>query len=668
VTTNIYLKGQVDRLPIRDSLITVLSTKPDDSFLLVTQHRLAMWYAIRKPDSALYWLNKSIERAEQVGMNDLLANLLYDKGRVIYQVKRDQTAGLKLYRSALSIGNTETRIKCLQVIGSHHRNHGGYDSALFYYEKSLDLIVSLSDESRLANYYQTIGFLQRSKGNLSAALNNQLKAVEIFERSMNMKFLAIARINLSDYYVMTAQYAQALACLQQVILYNEKSTNEPGLAHAYIRMASVYKKSGDLEKAISYTDLAVSIRKKLNDLAGLANSYNFMAELHLISHAPLKAIESLRRAIRFNSKDKRLDEMLTSFYTMGKAYLELGNLDSSTYYFQRTLEIGQEKENRNFEFAGLIGLARIDTTRHLWKSAIDRSKEALTIAISGGDLKKEYDLFLILHQASARLGDFQNAYSYYKSFKKASDSLYSTQKSREFGEIAARLDHEKELEKIKFENQRRELELKAEVLREKYLGLAGSVFLLIVLGFGFYRYRSKARLNKRLSEKNRLIKNQSLEIAQSAEKEKILLTQQIKSKDRELALYAMQFQERNNMLVKLEDKLIEIGNSSPNKKEISQLKRLIKSNLNEKEAWSNFINKFGAVYPNFFEKMKSNYDELTLNQLKISAYIKVGMDNGDIAQVTHTEISSVKKNVNRMKKKMKLTAKESIRDFLITYS
>ena len=74
------------------------------------------------------------------------------------------------------------------------------------------------------------------------------------------------------------------------------------------------------------------------------------------------------------------------------------------------------------------------------------------------------------------------------------------------------------------------------------------------------------------------------------------------------------------------------------------------------------------VKTDFYAKLKVDYDGLTLNQLKICAYIKVGMDNRDIATVTNTEMVSVKKNVNRIKKKLALAPKSSIRDFLIIYN
>ena len=96
----------------------------------------------------------------------------------------------------------------------------------------------------------------------------------------------------------------------------------------------------------------------------------------------------------------------------------------------------------------------------------------------------------------------------------------------------------------------------------------------------------------------------------------------------------------NNTLNKLEEKIAEIEFSSENKRDFAEIKKLVRANLNQKDSWDTFIHKFEDVYPNFFEKIKSSFDGLTVNQLKICAYIKVGMDNKEIATVTHTELGS----------------------------
>ena len=58
---------------------------------------------------------------------------------------------------------------------------------------------------------------------------------------------------------------------------------------------------------------------------------------------------------------------------------------------------------------------------------------------------------------------------------------------------------------------------------------------------------------------------------------------------------------------------------------------------------------------------------MSVNDLKLCAYIKVGMDNKQIASASNLALATVKKNINRTKKKLGLNAEGSIRDFLVQY-
>ena len=81
-----------------------------------------------------------------------------------------------------------------------------------------------------------------------------------------------------------------------------------------------------------------------------------------------------------------------------------------------------------------------------------------------------------------------------------------------------------------------------------------------------------------------------------------------------------------------------------------------------------FLHKFENVHPQFFDSLKEDNPNLTINDLKLSAYLKIGMSNKEIANVTHLTLGSVKSSINRLKKKLKMGADDSIRDFVLKYA
>ena len=74
---------------------------------------------------------------------------------------------------------------------------------------------------------------------------------------------------------------------------------------------------------------------------------------------------------------------------------------------------------------------------------------------------------------------------------------------------------------------------------------------------------------------------------------------------------------------------------------------------------------FEKVHPAFFTLLKERFPVIALHDLPLSAYLKVGMGNKEIARVSNITIEGVKKSINSLKKKMGLGPEEDLRDFSI---
>lgn len=160
------------------------------------------------------------------------------------------------------------------------------------------------------------------------------------------------------------------------------------------------------------------------------------------------------------------------------------------------------------------------------------------------------------------------------------------------------------------------------------------------------------------------------EIQLLSEKEKQNLQQEIAHKERELSSNFMKaherkksFEQSKELVIKLEKNASEI-----NKPIFKELKRLLQNISNAENTWDQFVVQFEKVHPNFFNKLKGQHPQLTINDLKLCAYIRIGLNNKEIA--THTGIAyfSVKKNINRLKKKLNLDQDHDIRTVLLTES
>ena len=162
------------------------------------------------------------------------------------------------------------------------------------------------------------------------------------------------------------------------------------------------------------------------------------------------------------------------------------------------------------------------------------------------------------------------------------------------------------------------------------------------------------------------IQRQKNEIQELLNKEKVLLQEQLDFKERELSIQALNAQERIQLFSELQDELKalrkELGTASY--KSLNRLERKVKDGLNSDKDSETFLFHFQHVHPQFFKKIENLGVELTGNDIKLCAYVKLGMRNKEIANLAGIEVTSVKRNINRLKKKLGLHPEDSLRQYI----
>ncbi|MDA3891774.1 MAG: response regulator [Salinivirgaceae bacterium] len=147
--------------------------------------------------------------------------------------------------------------------------------------------------------------------------------------------------------------------------------------------------------------------------------------------------------------------------------------------------------------------------------------------------------------------------------------------------------------------------------------------------------------------------------------------QVIETKDQELtesSLYLVKSHKFNLDMTKRLDELTGIIDSDTNKTKI-ELRNIIKTfNLRIKEdGWYRFDLSFDKVHKDFNRNLLEKYGELTSTDLKLCAFIRLGMNNKDIASVLNQNPDSVKVSRSRLRKKLAIDQAQNLEAFLAKY-
>lgn len=96
-----------------------------------------------------------------------------------------------------------------------------------------------------------------------------------------------------------------------------------------------------------------------------------------------------------------------------------------------------------------------------------------------------------------------------------------------------------------------------------------------------------------------------------------------------------------------------------------KIRKLIDTEAFKNVHWKDFKTVFEEVHPNFFAEIKNRFPELTTNELRHLAYVKLNLQIREISNLTGVSMQAVKIARNRLKKKIGL--QESLVEFVSNF-
>ena len=136
---------------------------------------------------------------------------------------------------------------------------------------------------------------------------------------------------------------------------------------------------------------------------------------------------------------------------------------------------------------------------------------------------------------------------------------------------------------------------------------------------------------------------------------------EIETKNRELAAATMNIIKKNEFLSHLKKELNDIGENT----KIKSVIRTIDRNLNNKDDWKEFEKAFNNADKNFLHKIKEMHPDLTSNDLRLCAYLRLNLSSKEIAPLLNISVRSVEVKRYRLRKKMGLEHENSLTDHIL---
>jgi DNA-binding CsgD family transcriptional regulator len=209
---------------------------------------------------------------------------------------------------------------------------------------------------------------------------------------------------------------------------------------------------------------------------------------------------------------------------------------------------------------------------------------------------------------------------------------------------------------------------------QTYWAYALYCLLILLGGYLLNRYQRKKFALQRIKyeeEQKRLDALHQLKL-EKAEKELIKLRNEkleaeIAHKNTELASTAMHLVQRGELMAKIKEEMTRLEKNLETAKASEDFKKIIKTLKEEdrmNEHWERFAIHFDKVHSDFITALKKKYPELTPNELKLSAYLRMNLSSKEVAQLMNISVRGVEISRYRLRRKLQLSTDKNLFEFL----
>lgn len=456
-----------------------------------------------------------------------------------------------------------------------------------------------------------IGTLYEDINDLSTSyyyLLYSLKKLESFQNlSRKKKLLFYNKIHTQLAKVLIDSDAkQSLIHLHKALKKAKLYNNEVITAESYLNIGWANIEIQNFTTAETYLDSAFVIFKKLKSVKGKTNIY-------------------LEKGILDQNRNK-LESALVYFYKAYDILFNNENIIRASYFLKHKTLTHLAlilKEKKEYEKSIAYGLENLKLS--------EKFKDKYRIALNAKFIGDLYDLN----------GQHNDALKYYKLSNKNFQSLEN--------ENSKLLVLKQEYE---YQNGKNKKALSAliKIKKNNYSTIFILLFILLLISFGVINYFKKIRL-KHNKQSIKLKEKEDLIIKNSQSITNLSLINQSKN------------QHFDYLMESLNNIYLNSGNKSP---EIKKLISYLKRNVNKKEEWLRFREYHTKIEPNFHKEINKRCPSLSCLDIRHCTLIRLKLSIKESADVLGISSKSVQMARYRLKKKLKHTSQDSLKQFLLS--
>lgn len=538
---------------------------------------------------------------------------------------------------------------CLLLIAStffsaFSQSNDRIDSLIFSVEISKDDSSRVAALTEIAKHYAST--------NLSLSFQYADKALEIAANSKNKQLHSQALMSIGNISFFQGLLDLSFQHYSKALVINKETGNINGIANALTNLGGILLQLLEFEEAKRYFHEALPLFLDLAEKRGdtippfqVISIYNNLGIAHENLNEFNLAIDYYHRGISLASRIPHQQKNLAMLHNnLGSIHMKMGDFDEAFKNMDAALRIRKEINDKAGEASSYRMLGILYKSQKNFELALSNFYNGYNLAAEVGSTSILSSLNEQLFEVFNLLNQSDSALKYHILLKQSSDELKSKETLLEFSrmEITSQFQEKENIRNIEQRKQ-----------KMRYLFIA-ILLLLVAVILGLLYVLSQSRL-RRLS----LLNNNIQLASEKAALEKAALTKELEIKNKELTTNVIYQIRKNELINNIADKLM--TNRHNFKKENQSLIKDIISELEssmEDNIWMEFETRFHNVHNEFYAKLNEINPDLTPNERRLCAFLRLNMSTKEISSITGQSLKSIDVARTRLRQKLNLTNAE----------
>lgn len=531
------------------------------------------------------------------------------------------------------------------------------DSTIFYFRK----LQKISTNSDLIDAIIDEGIVLDEHGMISKAEIQLLKALELSKKNENKSLEAKCKHSLGYHYIKTNNLNKSYTYYLGA---KDIYLNTKDWINYYKTLSSIgyhLETNGEFEEAQKNYKEAITFFKKNNENASLISTSINLGNLISQTKGSKEGLKIFTDLLENKSINQAQQSKI--FYNISLNYYDQKDFLNANKYITNAINLTQNNKNTDLLIDLFSWKAEYLFQLKNYSEANSYYKKALVLANKYNDLPFQKSIYRNLIEINIK----QNNYDSISKWINNLDEIEIELDNRKEIDIKEKFELEKKLElqkKINLETELNFFKSKNQQMVLIYVIIIGLIFISL-LSTSYYYYKKNAIKSLKLSKSKEINLLRQSEIEKL---EKIKIKDELKKQKREMLSSLIFIRNLNTEVDKIIQNIDQIHQKSViTKDDIDKLKNEIINRSNKQIEKINFDSKLIKTHKKFFSDLLNLHPDLSNNELKILAFLRVGLTTKEIADIQNVTIEAVRKARYRVRKKLKLESDESLEQYLILF-